>query len=337
MRTAFVGIAFVLVSCARDTPHPSGTVVSSGSSSPSAASPSAAASSSATPSAPLPVVITNLASGEFEIEAKQPTSLALAATLERLTEDGGWSPMDGLDLGKGYRLVESCTGTAPASCVDVAPSKALFPVPWQGFGCSAQCNGTCRANSWEGEGTFRLVVRSCDGAASATGPAFNLPGPDTTGLAFDRWKATTDVTTASVMRLELPGTKWNPADPQEASLAGFGMRRGTQSPLDHDTTDALVKALRNPHGFDDQIAKRCAVNHLVGFRLDRTLPTTGAPHHETVDVAIDFVCQKLFVARAGAGGRPPTVLATHFDPSRAAFLAIAKKALPGDGEISSLK
>ena len=37
------------------------------------------------------------------------------------------------------------------------------------------------------------------------------------------------------------------------------------------------------------------------------------------------------------GGRARTVLATHFDPSRAAFVALVKQALPGDAEIAKLR
>jgi len=333
----FAGIAVLVASCARETTQPSATDGPRAPlSSASVAAPVSSAAPSSAPSGPSPIVVTNLASGEFQLDVRQPIGVALVATLEARSEDGGWAPLDNLDLGKGYRLVESCADKEPPSCVSLSPGKPFFPVPWQGFGCSAQCNGTCRANSWEGERTFHLVVRACDGSTSVTGPAFTLPGPELAGRPFERWKVTTDVTSGSVMRLDLAG-KLNPADPQEMSLAGFPIRRGTQSPIDRDTVDALVKALRTPHGFDDDIQKRCLMSHLVGFRLRRALPTTGDAREETVDVAIDFTCQKLFVGRPGLAGSPPRLHATHFDPSRPAFLALAKKALPADGEIKGLK
>ena len=336
----FVAIAVLVASCTRETPQPSETAGPrapvSASSSVGAPSSASAAPSSTPPSGPSPIVLTNLASGEFQIDVRRPIGVGLAATLERRSEDGGWEPLDNLDLGNGYRLVESCADKEPPSCVSLVPGKPVFPVPWQGFGCSAQCNGTCRANAWEGEGTFHLVVRACDGSTSTTGPAFTLPPAELAGRPFERWKVTTDVTSGSVMRLDLAG-KLNPADPQEMSLTGFPIRRGTQSPVDRDTGDALVKALRNPHGFDDDIQKRCLMSHLVGFRLRRALLTTGDARDETLDVAIDFTCQKLFVARPGVASSPPRLHATHFDPSRPAFLALAKKALPADGEITGLK
>ena len=163
---------------------------------------------------------------------------------------------------------------------------------------------------------------------------------ETAGRPFERWKVTTDVLRVDAVRLELPGPKWDAIDPTSTLLAGFA-ERGAESPLDHETTDALVKALRAPHGFDDDIVKRCAVGHLVGFRVRRSLATTAdtkeSPEPEVVDVAVDFTCQKLFVVRGGAQGGARTVHATHFDPSRAAFLALAKKALPADPEIAALK
>ena len=287
---ALIGLGALLASCVRDTPHPSGTVASSG----PAASGAPSGAPSSVPAKPSPIVITNLASGEFQIEALQPVGVALVATLERRSDDGGWAPIEGLDLGKGYRLVETCADTAAPSCVSLASGKALFPVPWQGFSCSSQCNGTCRANVWEGEGTFRLVVRSCDGATQTTGPAFALPASETAGRPFERWKVTTDVLRADAVRLELPGPKWDAIDPTSTLLAGFA-ERGAESPLDHETTDALLKALRAPHGFDDDIVKRCAVGHLVGFRVRRSLATTAdtkeSPEPEVVDVAVDFTCQ----------------------------------------------
>lgn len=336
-----VSVAALVASCARETPQPSGTAAPRApvSSSSSSAAPSAvgASPSAAVPSGPSPIVITNLASGEFQLDARASIEVATTATLERRSEDGGWEALQELDLGQGYRLVETCPPNGAPACVSLTPGMPLFPVPWQGFSCSAQCNGACRANVWEGEGTFHLVVRACDGSTSTTGPSFTLPGPDTTGAAFERWKVTTDVISARVMRLELPAASVNPADPAPASLTGFGIKRGTGIPVDRDVIDGLVKALRNPRGFDDQIQKRCLMSHMVGFRLRRSLATTGDPREQDVDVSMDFTCQKLFVARAGTGAKPPSVHATHFDPSRATFLALVKKALPDDAEIRGLK
>ena len=74
---------------------------------------------------------------------------ALAAEIERRSPDGKWEPLQNLDLGAGYRLVEQCgpalIPTAPeaGACVELAPGHAFHPVPFRGLGCSAQCNGTC--------------------------------------------------------------------------------------------------------------------------------------------------------------------------------------------------
>lgn len=298
------------------------------------ASPAPSSTVSSPPPLPADVTIVNVGAGRFEIRsASSGTSrLRTVATIERKT-DGGWQPL-ALDLGTGYRLVEECPRREGQldGCVDVGAGATLVPVRWSGMGCSAQCNMTCRANPFEGPGTFRLVVRSCDGR-EIDGAPFDLP--DAAGeAALDRWALAQDVASATAMRLDVaPG--FDAAKTGADRVAGFAVRAGTEHALDRATIDALRAALENEHGFDDQIEKRCSVAHLVGARLTRTLATSGGPRTQSVDVAVDFACDKFFAAF----GEPPhrVVLASHFDPSRAAFVAWAKQAMPGDAEIAKLK
>jgi hypothetical protein len=91
------------------------------------------------------------------------------------------------------------------------------------------------------------------------------------------------------------------------------------------------------NGFDDEVMKRCAVEHLVGVRVVRRLATTGPPRTETVEIAMDFLCNKLFIVHGGERGSERRVHATHFDPSRAAWIGWAKRALPEDREIAALR
>jgi hypothetical protein len=258
------------------------------------------------------------------------------ATVARIEQKSGgdWKLLEHLDLNSGYRLVERCADTPPA-CIDLLATTPLHPVPFRGFNCSAQCNDTCAANVWLGPGTFRLVVSTCDGAAVA-GPPFELPPVDNSSL-LERWGLAADAVSAAAMRLEKPGAGWNGASPAAPDrIAGFTVRAGTERPLDAATLAALLDRLRAPAGYDDRIAKRCAMDHLVGFRLTRRPASTGAAHDDIVEIAVDFTCQKLFAARGGSRGRARSVLGTHFDPSRAAFLALVKQALPGDAEIARL-
>ena len=308
-------------------------------SAPDARSPvaSAASSSSAVsspPPAPADVTIVNVGAGRFEIRnASSGTSrLRTAASIERKT-DAGWQPLT-LDLGTGYRLVEECPRREGQldTCVDVGAGATLVPVRWSGMGCSAQCNMTCRANPFEGPGTFRLVLHSCDGR-EIDGAPFDLPDA-ASETALDRWALAQGDASASAMRLDV-GPGFDASKTGADRVAGFAVRAGTEHALDSGAIDALHSILRNEHGFDDQIAKRCSVAHLVGVRLTHTLATSGAPETESVDVAVDFACDKFFAAFGDPHHR--VVLASHFDPSRAAFVAWAKQAMPGDAEIAKLE
>jgi hypothetical protein len=279
------------------------------------------------PSLALGVTITNLGPGRFEIDSTTNASVSLRThtSIEQLDASGVFQPIESrLGNGMGYRLLETCpdvTDDGP-QCVDLAPGGSFVPVRWTGFNCSAQCSPGCHANSFEGPGKYRLVVTACDGSARVVGPMFELPLVD---VLLERWGVTTDVTSATALRLDLPhgGT---------GEVAGFVARSGSEQPLDKGTIDELVALLRNPHGFDDIVVKRCAMQHLVGVRLTRTLPTTGrAPRTVTTDVALDFTCQKIFTADGDAKHRVTS--GGHFDPTRPAFVRWVKRAFPSDAEI----
>lgn len=290
------------------------------------------------------VAITNLGPGRFEIETGTPTRLATVATIEKQLASGSWSAFSNLDLGMGYRLVEACGEAAP-SCVDLAPGRPLHPVPFSGLSCSSQCNPSCDKNVWIGPGWFRLVVDGCEPGAAASNRAVGMPFelPDhRSARSLLRWGLATDARRAAAMRLDLPPKGgWEPAaKPANGRVAGLVERPGTERGLDAAAFDALLALLRDDKGYDDVRAKRCAVGTVVGARLYR-LPASTAPRDETafesVELAFDFRCQTLVAVLGGADGRPRAVHATYFDPSRAAWVAFAKRALPDDAELRALK
>ncbi len=300
---------------------------------PEAAPPAASATTTAAP-ASLPLAITNLEPGVFEIAASSPVRLKTEAVIERKTSSG-WEALGALDLGSGYRLVTDCSQDAP--CADAAPGRALVPVPWSGYNCSAQCNGSCRANSFEGPGAFRLTVRECEGPRASSGPEFELPDV-LRAHDLERWGLVADAAKITIARLDFPTKAFDAAAPAAPDhIAGFVVRAGTEKVLDQANADALVALVRDHKGFDDATLERCKLRDLVGFRIERALKTTGAaPRTDTTEIAIDFACDKLFAAHRGAALQRKAI-AVHFAPSRPAFLALVKRALPADPQIAKLK
>jgi len=282
----------------------------------------------------LPVSITNLAPGKFEIVATESIALATRAAIERRGPDG-WTPLANLDLDQGYRLVESCGGTAPA-CVQLDAGKVMRPMPFLGFDCGAQCNGSCRANSWTGPGEMRLVVHGCNGE-TAEGPSFEMPSAEHVGASFERWSATTDVVRGTAMRLKIPQRVWNIGEPgTKRTLAGFEIG-SKEAPLGGAELATLLDLLRSPTGFEDRMRSRCAFGPLVGFRLVRSPSSTGKSKEHDIEIAIDFRCQKLFIVEGGEDGIPRTVHSTDADPSRTAWLELARASLPSDTKLQRVK
>ena len=306
--------------------------------------PSAMRPADASPGVAKELAITNLVPGEMELEATRDVRLEVAAAVERKLADGNWAAIPNLDLGAGYRLVEQCEpGALPppapdvGACVELDAGKTFHPVPFEGLSCSAQCNHICRANGWEGPGTFRFVVRECGSAAAFAGPPFELPDYQLI-RGLPRWGVATDVASASVVRLELSSAgSGADAAPSADQLAGFAVRPGGERPVDATALASLLGLLRSAKGFDDDIMKRCAMKHLVGFRLTRRPATTGIPREDVAELALDFNCQKLFLVRGGSHGQPRRDHATHFDPSRQEFLALVKLVLPNDSELAKLR
>jgi len=61
---------------------------------------------------------------------------------------------------------------------------------------------------------------------------------------------------------------------------------------------------------------------------------SGSTNEPVTEVVLDFGCEKLTMAEAGA---THDLHSTYFDPSRAAFVAFVNSALPDDSELSKLR
>lgn len=337
-RSLLVPLALALVACRSSTPaapHPDASDPSASKAPVHASALPGSSAAPAPPPTPDPIAISNLLPGRFEIETSAPARLRTAAAIEQQQPDGTFRALEGLDGGGGYKLVASCDAPASA-CVDVAPDRSLHPSPLRGLSCSAQCNASCRANAWLGPGVFRLVVRDCEGAGEHRGPTFELPAARSEA-AFVRWGLATKIVRATLQRTDLPPRFGpTPATRDPSRIAGF-VARGTPRDLDAAALDALRALLRDEKGYDDAIAKRCKTQTHVGLRVFR-VPDTTAAREETipdeVEIAVDFRCQKLFAAFGGERGGERVVHATHFDPSRAGWLSLARAALPDDAELA---
>jgi len=108
--------------------------------------------------------------GAFEVVVQAAVSLRSRLIVERQNADGGWTPVV-LDLDS-MRLVETCAQKVDA-CIPLEAGRTLRPVPWSGMSCSSQCNGTCDKN-FPMSGTFRFVVKTCDGKERFEGAPFVL-------------------------------------------------------------------------------------------------------------------------------------------------------------------
>lgn len=166
-----------------------------------------------------------------------------------------------------------------------------------------------------------------DAAASAV-PAAVEAGPVQGPRRAARLAATDKVVRATILRVDGAGV--HAPGPR---LADYRIRPGTEQPLRENLLQELVKLVRAADGFDDSIHKRCRPGVSVGFRLVH-MAAEGATAPPPSELVLDFGCNKLVVGNASAD---PAARASYFDPSRAAFMGLSKRALPSDPEIGRLR
>lgn len=276
------------------------------------------------------LVIGDLGPGRFELQAKVALEVATVANIEVRLEDGRFSPVGHLDGDFGYRLVESCP--APhrpvEDCRRLTAGEHLVPVPWSGFGCSAQCNAQCGHDAFR-PGIYRLVVRGCAGSTVRyEGPLFEVPP---TPEMVPRWRAASGAQQAYVMRLDPRDLKEGAEARGSDRVAGYRVIPGTKRPLNATLLPKLVTWLRAEKGFDDKVEKRCVRKNMVGWLLVRKR-LDGSD--EATAVAVDFACNSITIS----GEKPPdTMSSSYFDPSRVDLLSLARQALPLDSELARLR
>lgn len=334
-----VALALGLLSACTSTTPPREDAATAQPEAPASTEPEAPAPSKHADAKPAPpaVVITNVLPGRFALSSAHGIGLDTDATIERRGDDGQWSAMPGLDLGAGFRLRDTCE-REPEACVQLDPAKALVPVPWSGMSCSSQCNQSCNKNVFVGPGTFRLTVRTCDGGAVASGPTFTLPADHRDEAQLLRWGLAEDVKSASIMRLDLAGPRKDVTKAgTPGELGGHPIRKGSERALDDAALAQLRALLRDEHGYDDRLARRCKHTLEVGIRMIRTPPTTGTAREQPVDLLLDFPCQRVFITVGGDDGTPVIVGGAIIDPSLAKWLELLRRGLPDDREIAKLK
>lgn len=100
----------------------------------------------------------------IENRGREATQLAGSIELQRLAGDT-WSDMARVHLDLRY----SCDDEA-AECVTLAPGATYLPPEWLGTIGDSQC--ACERCAPAEAGTYRFVVRSCDGAHTVAGQSF---------------------------------------------------------------------------------------------------------------------------------------------------------------------
>jgi hypothetical protein len=73
------------------------------------------------------------------------------------------------------QLIDACGAQDAGTCVSIPARTTFTPVAWTGMSCNSQCPRPCRANVYLGPGTFRFVVRTCDGRRHWESAWFSLP------------------------------------------------------------------------------------------------------------------------------------------------------------------
>lgn len=158
------------------------------------------------------------------------------------------------------------------------------------------------------------------------------PAPDEprSDPAAQRWHAVKDVAAGTCVRVR--GVAAVTPGPRLASyLVGPGPKRA----LSAEDVGALVELVRSNSGFDDSITKRCRPGISIGFELTRKAEAgVNLDVPPATELVLDFGCAKLTVVDTRA---PADLHSTYFDPSRSAFVAFAKRVLPGDRDIQKLK
>ena len=61
------------------------------------------------------------------------------------------------------------------ACRPIGRNETVVAIPWTGFVCHSQCQAMCAGEGKAWPGTYRYVIRSCDGKQSIASATFIVP------------------------------------------------------------------------------------------------------------------------------------------------------------------
>lgn len=282
----------------------------------------------AAPAAPLDVTMTWLGPGQLEIVGTG--SFASVLQVERRADDGAWKAVEQADP---MRLRTRCEDPVPASCTNLERSTPFRPAPWAGVALNSQCGLGARGIGGDMGGTIRMTTSSCDGTRTASSPPLAALADD--HLAERMWAAES-TTAVHTMRLDPVLHQDATLAPEPGKVVGFAVRAGTEQELDAGARAELATLLTDKKGYNDRVAKRCKGGNRLGFRITRSLPSTGAaPRSQELEVAVDLACNALLIARGDSA--PRHIHGSYFDAMRPAVLAFVQRLYPADRELTALR
>lgn len=120
------------------------------------------------------IIIRNLEKhGSFEVENSSGNEVELSWQIAVERKEGDeWKRLTSVTE---LNLIEKCGMSKDSSCMRLAGGAKISPVPWTGWAYRAQCRKNSRKDRYYGPGTFRFIVKSCDGKQEYYGPEFEMP------------------------------------------------------------------------------------------------------------------------------------------------------------------
>jgi len=256
-----------------------------------------------------------VAPGRFVLQAAVPTQVLATASIQYRSPGGQWSRP------ASYELRESCAAPAAAAakCLEMLPDKSFAPLSWNGSSCRPCCDSDEYTELQPGE--YRFAIAACDDPGVRwEGPSFEVPG---TTVAFERWRAASNVRKVSGFQLELDRPQ-NAKVPVEERIFGYPIIPGSEVRLSEASVSALVDWLRDPKGFIDNETQRCFPGKKFGFRLDRSVQEVG---HEQTEVVIDIGCSSILINNQEGALHAKSY--SGFGDSRQRMREILRQVMPG--------
>lgn len=136
---------------------------------PEATPPASAAPSAAPSGVSLTVTAAHVGAFSFSLvnRGEAAVELGSAVIVEARSASGSFEPVSTA----GLSLRPDCAHEAPA-CVPLGPGAELLPPEWNGMAGDAQC--VCTRCAPVEAGTYRMVVRTCDGAHRVESAPFQV-------------------------------------------------------------------------------------------------------------------------------------------------------------------